>query len=72
MRSAYKALLERDGLPGFSCSWDARKGARQLHEVFTRIGLDKDGFAARPFTRLKQLRYLSQTGQIDDRFFWTH
>lgn len=58
-------------LPGFRCSWDARKGAKQLHTVFTRIGLDKAMFEARPFTRLKQLKYLSATGQIDDEFFWT-
>lgn len=58
-------------LPGFKCSWDARKGAKQLHAVFTRIGLDKAMFEARPYTRLKQLKYLSATGQIDDEFFWT-
>lgn len=59
-------------LPGFACRWDARKGAQQLHDVFTRIGLDRAGFDARPFTRLKQLRYLSQSGQIDDRFYWNY
>lgn len=59
-------------LPGFRCSWDARKGASQLHDVFERIGLDRAGFAARPFTRLQQLKYLSATGQIDDRFFWRY
>ncbi|WP_427912459.1 NAD-dependent epimerase/dehydratase family protein [Ramlibacter sp. MMS24-I3-19] len=59
-------------LPGFRCSWDARKGARQLHDVFERIGLDRAGFAARPFTRLQQLKYLSATRQIDDRFFWRY
>jgi nucleoside-diphosphate-sugar epimerase len=58
-------------LPGFKCSWDARKGAKQLHDVFQRIGLDTSMFEARPFTRLKQLKYLSATGQIDDKFFWT-
>jgi nucleoside-diphosphate-sugar epimerase len=59
-------------LPGFRCAWDARKGAQQLHDVFERIGLDGAGFAARPFTRLRQLKYLSATGQIDDRFFWRY
>jgi nucleoside-diphosphate-sugar epimerase len=59
-------------LPGFRCSWDARKGARQLHDVFERIGLDAAGFDARPFTRLKQLKYLCATGQLDDRFFWRY
>jgi nucleoside-diphosphate-sugar epimerase len=58
-------------LPGFRCAWDARKGARQLHEVFDRIGLDEAVFNARPFTRLKQLKYLIASGQIDARFFWT-
>jgi len=47
-----------ESLPGFRCSWDARRGARQLHQVFSRIALDAAGFEARPFTRLKQLKYL--------------
>jgi nucleoside-diphosphate-sugar epimerase len=58
-------------LPGFRCAWDARRGARQLHSVFTRIGLDTELFNARPFTRLKQLKYLIASRQIDERFFWT-
>ncbi|TFZ08069.1 NAD-dependent epimerase/dehydratase family protein [Ramlibacter humi] len=57
-------------LPGFRCNWDARRGAQQLYDVFTRIGLDRAGFDARPFTRLKQLKYLSSTGQVDERLFW--
>lgn len=59
-------------LPGFRCAWDARKGARQLHDVFARIGLDSAGFAARPFTRLKQLKYLGASGQVDERLFWRY
>jgi nucleoside-diphosphate-sugar epimerase len=59
-------------LPGFRCSWDARQGARQLHDVFERIGIDQATFDARPYTRLKQLRYLTATRQIDERFFWRY
>jgi len=59
-------------LPGFRCQWDARKGAQQLKEIFERIGLDPAGFEARPFTRLKQLRYLQQTGQVDAALFWKY
>ncbi|HMM52593.1 MAG TPA: SDR family oxidoreductase [Burkholderiaceae bacterium] len=59
-------------LPGFHCAWDARKGAKQLHDVFGRIGMDRSTFEAKPFTRLKQLKYLSASGQIDDRFFWKY
>jgi nucleoside-diphosphate-sugar epimerase len=59
-------------LPGFKCSWNARKGARQLHDVYQRIGIDLATFEARPFTRLKQLKYLIASGQIDERFFWNY
>lgn len=70
---SYKVSFEKihRQLPGFKCSWDARKGAKQLHDVYERIGITPDIFDARPFTRLKQLKYLSATKQIDDKFFWT-
>jgi nucleoside-diphosphate-sugar epimerase len=57
-------------LPGFRCAWDARKGAAQLRKVFDRIGLDRATFEARPFTRLKQLKYLTASGQLDEQLFW--
>lgn len=57
-------------VPGFSCDWDAAKGAAQLRAVFERIGLTKDLFESRYFTRLKMLEHLLATGQIDDHFFW--
>ena len=58
-------------LPGFSCDWDARKGAAQLAELFNRIDMGVQTFEFRAFTRLKQLEYLIRTGQIDDEFYWT-
>jgi nucleoside-diphosphate-sugar epimerase len=61
-----------DQLPGFRCSWDARKGAQQLHDVYERIGIDAATFSARPFTRLKQLKYLTASGQLDERFCWKY
>lgn len=57
-------------LPGFRCSWTARRGAEELRDVFARIEMSKDTFEFRAFTRLKQLRYLARTGQIDSEFFW--
>ena len=60
-----------DGLPGFSCDWDARMGAQQLHSVFRQIDMSADTYKAKPFTRLKQLKYLIETKQIDEEFFWT-
>jgi nucleoside-diphosphate-sugar epimerase len=57
-------------LPGFTCNWDAERGARQLHEVFSRIRMTGEQFNARPFTRLKMLQHLLTSGQIDASFFW--
>ncbi len=61
----------RTHLPEFKCGWDARRGARQLHDVFQQIELTPNLFKARSFTRLKQLEYLLRTQQIDQNFFWT-
>jgi nucleoside-diphosphate-sugar epimerase len=58
-------------LPGFACKWTARAGAEELKAVFTRIEMSKETFEYRAFTRLKQLKYLSRTGQIDSEFYWT-
>jgi nucleoside-diphosphate-sugar epimerase len=57
-------------LPGFKCTWTARRGAEELRDIFARIEMDKNTFEFRAFTRLKQLRYLTRTNQIDAEFFW--
>jgi nucleoside-diphosphate-sugar epimerase len=57
-------------LPGFSCSWTARLGAEELRARFEQIEFDKETYEYRAFTRLKQIRYLTRTGQIDDDFYW--
>jgi nucleoside-diphosphate-sugar epimerase len=60
----------RRHLDGFACRWSAERGARQLHEVFARIGLSKEMFGHRAFTRLQQLKHLIATQQIDADFYW--
>lgn len=60
----------RKHLPTFSCKWDVARGVQQFYELFRQIDLSKDQFEFRGFTRLKQLQYLIQTGQIDGDFFW--
>ena len=71
---SYRVSFEkiRKHLPRFRCAWDARRGAKQLYDLFKRIDMTKDVFEYRTFTRLKQLEYLIQTQQIDARFFWTN
>ena len=67
-RVSFKKIAEQ--LPGFRPQWNARRGAEQLYEIFKRIEMSKDTYEFRAFTRLKQLRYLMQTGQVDANLFW--
>jgi nucleoside-diphosphate-sugar epimerase len=69
---SYRVSFEKinSTLPGFKCEWDARRGAKQLFELFSAIQMTPDMFTFRGFTRLKQLEYLLQTGQLDKDFFW--
>jgi nucleoside-diphosphate-sugar epimerase len=71
---SYRVSFEKihKHLPGFRCAWDARRGAKQLYDLFKRIDMTNNVFECRTFTRLKQLEYLIQTQQIDSQFFWTN
>ncbi|MBN3942060.1 MAG: SDR family oxidoreductase [Nostoc sp.] len=69
---SYRVLFNKinQNLPGFKCEWDAQRGAQQLYNVFQQIDMDGGIFESRGFTRLKQLKYLIRTQQIDRDFFW--
>jgi nucleoside-diphosphate-sugar epimerase len=60
----------REHLPAFRCRRDARHGARELRELFDRIGLTPAMFEARHFTRLKQLEYLLAQSRLDPDLRW--
>lgn len=70
---SYRVSFEKitTKLPGFSCDWDARRGATQLLDLFSRIDMQPEDYQYRAFTRLKQLNYLSRSNQIDSAFYWT-
>ncbi|CAN5717535.1 SDR family oxidoreductase [soil metagenome] len=57
-------------LPPFVCEWDAPRGAAQLRELFSQIGLTEELFTGRAFTRLKQLEHLLATGRLDSSLYW--
>jgi nucleoside-diphosphate-sugar epimerase len=69
---SYRVNFDRihSELPGFSCRYTARDGARQLREVFERIAMTPETYQFRAFTRLKQLKYLEATHQVDGKFYW--
>ena len=57
-------------LPGFQARWTAQRGAEELRKLFERIEFLPQTFEFRAFTRLKQLKYLQQTGQINEDLMW--
>jgi nucleoside-diphosphate-sugar epimerase len=60
----------RAHMPDFETKWDAERGAAQLKAVFERIGLTREIFESQPFTRLKEIKHLRATDQIDPRLRW--
>ncbi len=69
---SYRVSFEKikSRLPEFKCRRDARLGARQLCELFERIGMSREMFEYRAYTRLRQLEYLLKAGQLDANFYW--
>jgi nucleoside-diphosphate-sugar epimerase len=57
--------------PNFSFNWTAKTGARELYQTFKTIGLTYDAFVDKRFTRLKWLRHLLDTGQLDNSLRWS-
>ncbi|CAN5148487.1 SDR family oxidoreductase [soil metagenome] len=58
-------------LPGFVSTRTIKDGAEDLKKVFESIKMTKELFTFRAFTRLSALNYLTETKQIDEKFFWT-
>lgn len=71
---SYRVNFDKIGrvLPGYKCEWTAEKGARQMYQMFERIGLTEAMFKADPYTRLKMLMSLKKTGLLDDKLFWKY
>lgn len=69
---SYRVSFEKihKHLPNFRCQWDIQRGAAQLRRVFEQVGMTEQVFLAAPFTRLKQLRHLVQTKQLDADLYW--
>lgn len=68
----YKANFDKihERLPGFECRIDVARGARQLLDVFRAVEMTTDQFESRGHTRIKQIKHLLATHQIDDHFYW--
>lgn len=57
-------------LPGFTAKWTLKKGIKQICEYYRKYAMNQEKFGGRYFIRLKQLKYLLETRQIDQNLFW--
>jgi nucleoside-diphosphate-sugar epimerase len=60
----------RVALPGFRTKWTARRGAAELLEACRDLHLKESDLQSRDYIRLKQLRYLLETGALDETLRW--
>jgi nucleoside-diphosphate-sugar epimerase len=67
-RVSFEKIATR--LPGYVARWTARLGAQELRRLFERIEFSKETYESRSFTRLRQLKYLQRTAQVDNELFW--
>jgi nucleoside-diphosphate-sugar epimerase len=67
-RVSFEKIATR--LPNFKARWTARMGAEELRRLFARIEMSTETYEFRAFTRLKQLKYLQRTGQINEDLMW--
>jgi nucleoside-diphosphate-sugar epimerase len=57
-------------LPEYKARWTARMGAEELRRLFERVEMSPETYEFRAFTRLKQMKYLQRTKQIDEELYW--
>lgn len=70
-RRNYKVNFDKiKNLPGLVTKFTVRDGVMQLKEIFERSQLNQDDFSSRLYTRLKQVKHLQDTKQIDENLYW--
>jgi len=57
--------------PEFKFKWNVVTGATELYEAFKRAGLKHSDFVDKKFTRLKWLRYLIDSGRLNNDLRWS-
>jgi nucleoside-diphosphate-sugar epimerase len=57
-------------LPAFQPRWTVRLGVEELYAAFQRYGLSENTFAGPSYQRLKQVRKLMESGELDESLRW--
>jgi len=58
-------------LPAFKPAWDARLGARQLYEAYTKIGIKLEDFEGPRYKRIDHIKMLLSSGRLTTDLRWT-
>jgi nucleoside-diphosphate-sugar epimerase len=58
-------------LPEFQPRWDARKGAKQLHDAYRAIGLELSDFEGPRYRRIDQIKQLIAEGELGPDLRWS-
>jgi nucleoside-diphosphate-sugar epimerase len=57
-------------LPDFRPQWDAKRGAKQLYEMYKKIGLKVEEFEGPRYKRVDHIRHLLSTGRLYPDLRW--
>src|ERR1700730_7063741 len=57
-------------LRNFRPQWDARKGARELYEVYQKVGLRLEDFEGARYKRIDHIQGLLASGRLDSTLRW--
>lgn len=57
-------------LPGFYCEYSARSGIQELHTHFKQSNFTEAYYTKLQHTRVKQIKHLLQSYQLDSHYFW--
>jgi len=60
----------RTQVPGFQPVWNAEKGVAQVLAAYQHAGLKPEDLESRNYIRLKQLRYLLDSNELDEALRW--
>ena len=58
-------------VPAFAPKWNARDGAREIHDAYRRVGLVLDDCEGPRFKRIDHLKRLLSEGRLDATLRWT-
>jgi nucleoside-diphosphate-sugar epimerase len=57
-------------LPAFKPQWDARRGAKELHEAYKRVGLRAEEFEGPRYKRIDHIQGLLASGRLNSDLRW--